>query len=147
MKWLLWFVLTVGIALSSIALAAAASAPGRNKGPGKGRPRVTKPIRDAGASQAPSSPSAATDASGPKAAQAGAPERESTPDGSAAVDVKVLDSGTQVLRFGEMEIEGRLRSPQIVYFLRRVRAEFAAEDLGHRTFLRELSETRKEPNF
>jgi hypothetical protein len=44
-----------------------------------------------------------------------------------------------------MEIEGRLKSPQLVYFLRRVRAEFAPEDLGHRPFLQELSETKDDP--
>ena len=64
-----------------------------------------------------------------------------------AVEAKTLDGGARVFRFGEVEIEGRLRSPQLVYFLRRVRAEFAAGDLGHRTFMRELSETRKEPAF
>jgi hypothetical protein len=47
----------------------------------------------------------------------------------------------------DAEIEGRLRSPQLVYFLRRVRAEFAAGDLGHRSFMRELSDTRRDPNF
>jgi hypothetical protein len=52
-----------------------------------------------------------------------------------------------VFRFGEIEIEGRLKSPQLVYFLRRVRAEFAAGDLGHRTFMRELSDTRTDPSF
>ena len=57
------------------------------------------------------------------------------------------DAGTRVFRFGEIDIEGRLRSPQLVYFLRRVRAEFAAGDLGHRSFMRELSDTRHDPNF
>ncbi len=64
-----------------------------------------------------------------------------------AVESKTLDGGTRVFRFGEVEVEGRLKSPQIVYFLRRVRAEFAAGDLGHRSFVRELSETRNEPGF
>lgn len=63
------------------------------------------------------------------------------------VEAKTLDGGARVFRFGEVEVEGRLKSPQIVYFLRRVRAEFAAGDLGHRTFMRELSETRNEPAF
>jgi hypothetical protein len=67
--------------------------------------------------------------------------------GGGAVESKTLDGGTRVFRFGEVEVEGRLKSPQIVYFLRRVRAEFAAGDLGHRTFVRELSETRNEPGF
>lgn len=67
--------------------------------------------------------------------------------GGAAIEAKTLDGGTRVFRFGEVEVEGRLKSPQIVYFLRRVRAEFAAGDLGHRSFVRELSETRNEPGF
>ncbi len=65
----------------------------------------------------------------------------------AVVEQKTLDGGARVFRFGEIEIEGRLKSPQLVYFLRRVRAEFAAGDLGHRTFMRELSDTRREPAF
>jgi hypothetical protein len=65
----------------------------------------------------------------------------------AVVEQKTLDGGGKVFRFGEIEIEGRLKSPQLVYFLRRVRAEFAAGDLGHRTFMRELSDTRTDPSF
>lgn len=63
------------------------------------------------------------------------------------ISAQTLDGGTRVFKFGEVEIEGRLRSPQIVYFLRRVRAEFAAGDLGHRSFMGELSDTRRTPNF
>jgi hypothetical protein len=60
---------------------------------------------------------------------------------------RTLDGGAKVFRFGELEVEGRLRSPQLVYFLRRVRAEFAAGDLGHRSFMLELSQTRQSDNF
>ena len=67
--------------------------------------------------------------------------------GAGAVESKTLDGGTRVFRFGEVEVEGRLKSPPIVYFLRRVRAEFAAGDLGHRSFIGELKETRNEPGF
>jgi hypothetical protein len=65
---------------------------------------------------------------------------------SGVLEAKTLDGGTQVFKFSELDIEGRLKSPQLVYFLRRVRAEFAAGDLGHRSFMREMSETRRE-NF
>ena len=68
-------------------------------------------------------------------------------ENSEMVESKTLDGGAKVFRFGEIEIEGRLRSPQLVYFLRRVRAEFAAGDLGHRTFMPELSDTRSDPSF
>jgi hypothetical protein len=64
-------------------------------------------------------------------------------DAGASVTEARGDAG-RVFRFGEVEIEGRMKSPQIIYFLRRVRAEFGAGDLGHRSFQRELSETRTE---
>ncbi len=67
--------------------------------------------------------------------------------GGGVLDQKTLDGGQRVFRFGEVEVEGRLKSPQIVYFLRRVRAEFAAGDLGHRSFMQELGETKNEPSF
>jgi hypothetical protein len=68
-------------------------------------------------------------------------------DAGAVVESKTLDGGTHVFKFSELDIEGRLKSPQLVYFLRRVRAEFAAGELGHRSFMREMSETRKEGSF
>jgi hypothetical protein len=66
--------------------------------------------------------------------------------GPAVVDVKTQgDGGIKTYKFGPVDVEGRLKSPQVVYFLRRVRAEFAAGDLGHRSFMRELSHTRQSP--
>jgi len=55
------------------------------------------------------------------------------------------DSGEKTYKFGEVEVEGRLKAPQILYFLRRVRAEFRAGLLGHRSFMPELSDTRRSP--
>lgn len=79
------------------------------------------------------------------------PPAPTTPAASSAdagvVEAKTTDAGTKAFKFSELDIEGRLKSPQLVYFLRRVRAEFAAGNLGHRTFMREMSETRKERNF
>lgn len=68
---------------------------------------------------------------------------------------KVVETGKEgkgkeaikTYKFGPQEVEGRLKSPEIIYFLRRVRAEFAAGDLGHRSFMRELSDTRRDPAF
>lgn len=97
----------------------------------------------------PKPPAVAKDAGAAGAAtshEAPPPAPTANPD-AGVVEAKTLDGGTRVFKFGEVEIEGRLRSPQIVYFLRRVRAEFAAGDLGHRSFLGELSDTRHTPNF
>jgi hypothetical protein len=55
--------------------------------------------------------------------------------------------GVKTYQFSAIEVEGRLTSPQILYFLRRVRAEFDAGGLGHRSFLGELRDTRNTAVF
>jgi len=55
------------------------------------------------------------------------------------------EEGVKTYKFGAVEVEGRLKAPQILYFLRRVRAEFRAGLLGHRSFMPELSDTRRSP--
>jgi hypothetical protein len=99
-------------------------------------PKKTPATTDAGAALP-----APTPAPGPTVA--GTPG----PADAGVLEARTLDGGTRVYKFSELEIEGNLKSPQLVYFLRRVRAEFAAGDLGHRSFLREMSESRKEPTF
>lgn len=51
--------------------------------------------------------------------------------------------GEKSYQFQAIEVEGRLKAPQILYFLRRVRAELRAGRLGHRSFLPELADTRR----
>jgi hypothetical protein len=70
----------------------------------------------------------------PMSTAVGAPSGPSLDAG--VVEAKTLDGGTHVFKFSELDIEGRLKSPQLVYFLRRVRAEFAAGELGHLSFVR-----------
>jgi len=84
--------------------------------------------------------------SGVKAA--GTSATKATPNASSAAAVKETKEtkeGVKTYKFGTIEVEGRLKSPQIIYFLRRVRAEFDAGALGHRSFMRELSDTRNNP--
>lgn len=111
------------------------SAAQQKKTPAKKPPSATSEDAEAGAA-----PMSTRDERPQPAAKVG-------PTDAGVVEQKTLDGGARVFRFGEVEVEGRLKSPQIVYFLRRVRAEFAAGDLGHRTFMREMSETRNEPEF
>jgi hypothetical protein len=83
------------------------------------------------------------------APEKGAPgDKKSSASGTANV-VKTEEGkeGVKTYNFGAVEVEGRLRSPQLIYFLRRVRAEFLAGDLGHRSFLPELSETQRSATF
>jgi hypothetical protein len=110
----------------------------------RSRPAAKAPARaEAGAAEAPLAVREEKTTREEKAPSAGARDA----GGGAVVSETVKDGGARVFRFGEVEVEGRLKSPQIVYFLRRVRAEFAAGDLGHRSFRSELGETRNEPGF
>ena len=49
----------------------------------------------------------------------------------------------KVYRFGGLDISGRLKSPQLLYFLNRLRAEFDRPKLPHRSFLPELERSTK----
>jgi cobalamin biosynthesis Mg chelatase CobN len=63
------------------------------------------------------------------------------------VKVKEDKEGVKTYKFETVEVEGRLKSPQVIYFLRRVRAEFEAGALGHRSFMGELSDSRRSAAF
>jgi hypothetical protein len=89
-----------------------------------------------------------TEATGGESSTGGAREKPlSGAKGAATVkgNVKVEESkeGVKSYTFGAQELEGRLKSPQILYFLRRVRAQFDPSGLGHRSFMRELADTRR----
>jgi len=68
-----------------------------------------------------------------------APEEAAT--GVAAEIVKEGDTSVKVMTFTGLDIEGRLRSPQLVYFTQRVRAEFDRPVLPHRSFVPEIGQT------
>lgn len=109
-----------------------------NAFPATAEPRAAAPARPARAEQP-----------GPSAAAPKAAGTQGTAKSAASKPVKEQETaeGVKTYEFGAVEVEGRLRSPQILYFLRRVRAEFDADPLGHRSFLRELADTRNDPSF
>jgi hypothetical protein len=57
------------------------------------------------------------------------------------------DSEVKVMEFSGLDIEGQLKTPQMLYFLNRLRAEFGRPDLPHRSFMPELSRATKEKAF
>jgi hypothetical protein len=87
-------------------------------------------------------------AKAPSVASTPAEAAVAAPQGKPASDVIRTEeqrAGEKTYTFGAQEVEGRLKSPQILYFLRRVRAQFDPAPLGHRSFLLELSDTRRHP--
>jgi hypothetical protein len=116
-----------------------------SKGHAGARPGTPK--KSAGASDAGSAASGSSAFGATVVAQPGPGTSSGASVDAGYVEARTTDGGTHVFKFSELDIEGQLKSPQLVYFLRRVRAEFAAGDLGHRSFMREMSETRKESSF
>ena len=57
-----------------------------------------------------------------------------------ATDIKAVE-------FTGLDIEGQLKTPQMLYFLNRLRAEFARPELPHRSFMPELSRSSKEKDL
>ncbi len=107
------------------------------------QPKKGKPAKKAGKKAADQTKEQAAGESEPKAAGDGGTKSSGGPK---VLETKTTgDGGVKTYKFGPVEVEGRLKSPQVVYFLRRVRAEFAAGALGHRSFMRELSDTRRNP--
>lgn len=70
-------------------------------------------------------------------------------DAASGADAEIVKEGAttvKVMKFTGLDIEGRLKSPQLVYFVQRVHAEFERPTLPHRSFLPELAETtQREP--
>lgn len=56
-------------------------------------------------------------------------------------------SKVKVLEFTGLDVSGRLKSPQLLYFLNRVRAEFDRPRLPHRSFIGEMERSTHEKSF
>lgn len=84
------------------------------------------------------------------AQEPGARDEAAAPSGgeSDSEDIEESDAETgeveeggnkvKVFRFSGLDISGRLKSPQLLYFLNRLRAEFDRPKLPHRSFIPEL---------
>lgn len=118
---------------------------------------VVAALSGATAQAAPPVPKAKPEPAAPAPAEAppktpATSERGVPPDSKASGAASVVKTeegkeGVKTYQFGAVEVEGRLRSPQLIYFLRRVRAEFVAGELGHRSFLPELDSTKRSSAF
>ena len=60
---------------------------------------------------------------------------------------KEAGSEIKTVEFGGLDIEGQLKTPQMLYFLNRLRAEFSRPELPHRSFIPELQRGTKESAF
>jgi hypothetical protein len=97
--------------------------------------------------------SAATGAAATAAAEGKAPApapaaTKTAASADAMEDVrKEGGSDVKVLEFTGLDIDGQLKTPQMLYFLNRLRAEFGRPRLPHRSFLPELQRSTKDKAF
>ena len=85
------------------------------------------------------------------------PAESAEPDAPAGTDDDVSASSSfaegeggskvKVMEFSGLDISGRLKSPQLLYFLSRLRAEFDRPRLPHRSFIGEMERSTHEKSF
>ncbi len=79
-----------------------------------------------------------------------AQKRQKPPEGASAAPAAAptTDRGagpkTKNYTFGGLDIEGRLKTPQLMYFLNRMKSEFDTTAPGRRSFLPELKQSTDE---
>ncbi len=84
----------------------------------------------------------------PHEAEPDAPE--GTADEASDARGSYIESGgekVKVLEFSGLDVSGRLKSPQLLYFLNRVRAEFDRPRLPHRSFIEETERSSHDKTF
>jgi hypothetical protein len=88
-------------------------------------------------------PTPATPAPAPKRAETTAAE----PEEAAAAAPGAKTAKTKVYTFGAMDVEGKLKTPQLLYFLNRIKLELEMSAPDHRSFMKELERTADDPSL
>jgi hypothetical protein len=70
-----------------------------------------------------------------------------TVKGAQSEEREEVTGKVKVFKFSGLDISGRLKSPQLLYFLNRLRAEFDRPRLPHRSFMPELVRSSKGKAF
>ena len=115
----------------------------RGRAPAAARKAPRRPVRRRRKERAPS-PRAASDATVIRArtATTPAPARRAPPPARAAAKVK-----TKTYSFGAMDVEGKLKTPQLLYFLNRVKLELDMSAPDKRSFMKELQQSADDKNL
>jgi hypothetical protein len=105
-----------------------------------------------GAHPAPA-PAAATTTVAERSAKADKPARASDDDASTTTSTsagKTADGKTiktKTYTFGAMDVEGKLKTPQLLYFLNRVKLELDMSAPDKRSFMKELVQSAQDKNL
>ncbi|MFT3923441.1 MAG: hypothetical protein QM778_12975 [Myxococcales bacterium] len=152
---LLWMLVGSFTLTSALSDTAHAEPPAQSKKKSKKKKKGKKAEAEANSTPAAPAPARESEPKGParegaegkKSAQelARAAAQESSTGADAQI-VKEGDTNVKVMSFTGLDIEGRLKSPQLLYFVNRVHAEFERPKLPHRSFMPELERsTQRDP--
>ena len=131
--------LLLTLLLCALALPALAQDKGKARGKAKGtRPEVTVAREQAGAGAKGDKAEAAKGDEADGAERAGPVHEEIRGEGEGEV---------KVMEFSGLDIEGQLKTPQMLYFLNRLRAEFGRPRLPHRSFMPELQRSSEDKSL
>jgi hypothetical protein len=128
------------VPLATLALALALGSRAQAK-PGKRHAAAHKPAptHTQERSVAPPAPVADTEGPGPGGQTGG----DSSDDAKPAADAKAGGKNvkTKTYTFGAMDVEGKLKTPQLLYFLNRVKLELDMSAPDKRSFMKELGQS------
>jgi hypothetical protein len=155
-KLLLWLMglCVLGLPFAEVACAQAAGThkPAAKSGKAGAAAKSGKKAKRSGKTKtAPAKAEKPADAApAPEASPGRAPHVEDAAALAADAEERVRKEGgseIKTVEFGGLDIEGQLKTPQMLYFLNRLRAEFARPELPHRSFMPELQRGTKESAF
>ena len=123
-------------------------AQGSRAGKGKARrPAPSAPAATEKRVQAPVRPAPAPAPKRTEAATAAATTSESAAPEAGEAVTPTRTAKTKVYTFGAMDVEGKLKTPQLLYFLNRVKLELEMSAPDHRSFMKELERTVDDPSL
>jgi hypothetical protein len=111
----------------------------------KGKARRPAPAATEKRVQAPVRPAPAPKRSESTAATGTTSESAAPEAGETVAPTKTAK--TKVYTFGAMDVEGKLKTPQLLYFLNRVKLELEMSAPDHRSFMKELERTVDDPSL
>ncbi len=71
----------------------------------------------------------------------------SSPGAEAGAITTTRAAKTKVYTFGAMDVEGKLKTPQLLYFLNRIKLELEMSAPDQRSFMKELERTADDPSL
>jgi hypothetical protein len=74
-------------------------------------------------------------------------EETASPPTENAATTTIRPAKTKVYTFGAMDVEGKLKTPQLLFFLGRIKLELEMSAPDHRSFMKELEKTADDPNL